>query len=380
MLFTAGILFLFPLGIRSQNSFDSLNIKMPKHYFNTLFDLDIYRKPNVSFRDTVSPLSKRLKSYGIKQFYLSFYTPLRTKDWMTADSTIKNTHLLLTGNFMSLRPTFDGISQHNLVKFGIGIRFIYNTGKKGVWFADVSPFVTRDVTYPSRPYYRMASTLVYSHNVSMAFNWRLGITKSFMWGNRFYLPFVGLRIGRLDKINLSIQFPRSASFNMPVSRKVILSVYTRPQGGMWNFSNADTLYFRKTDATFHFTRYEINTGFRGDFRMSSHFSFYVALGLSTKNNITFYSERANTGQKVGAYSTHFFTKNIPPSAYLNFGFVLRFGKTRSYYNNKNIYDAIDINNQANGNNGNLPIPLDSKKKPKDINLESVRDLVDYNDF
>lgn len=374
------LFFLFSKEMNSQGSFDSLKLKLPKHYFNTIILLDAYRKPNRAFNDTNDALSKRLKSYGIKQFTFSFLTPLFTKDKTAADGTIQNTHLLLTGNFLSLRPVFDGLSDHNLIKFGVGLCYIYNTGKKGVWFVDVSPFVTRDISFPSsRPYYRLASTIVYSHNVSDKFNWRFGITKSFMWGNRFYWPFMGLRIGRLDKINLSLQFPRSVSLNIPLGTKLIFSLYVRPQGGMFNFSNHDSLYYKRTSATFHFTRRELNSGLRVDVRVSSHFNFYVATGLSTGNNITFYSENANR-KRVVSYTKYFYSKTVAPGLFFNFGLVLKFGKTRSYYNNKNIYDATNLNNTLNQNNGNVQIPLSLKKRKSDFNLKSVQDLVDYNDF
>src|SRR4051812_4881604 len=108
--------------LKAQNSFDSLKIKLPKHYFNTLIVLDAYRKPDRAFKDTSDVISKRLKSYGIKQFTFSFLTPIFTKDKTQADGTIQNTHLLLTGNFLSLRPVFDGLANHNLIKFGMGMR------------------------------------------------------------------------------------------------------------------------------------------------------------------------------------------------------------------------------------------------------------------
>ncbi len=373
------LFFLFQtLGI-SQGAFDSLKLKQPKHYFNTILSLESYRKPNRAFADTSGYLAKKLKSYGVRQFYFTFQTPLLTREKINKDSSVKNTHLLLTANFLSLRPKFDGLEDHNLVKAGIGLRYVYNTGKKGVWFVDVSPFVTRDITFASKAYYRLASTIVYSHNMSPGFNWRLGITKSFLWGNRLYLPFIGFRVGRLDKVNLSVQFPRSINLNVPLGYKVIFSLYSRPQGGMFNFSNHDSLYSKNPDATFHFSRYELNSGFRFDFRFSSHFALFVASGISSRNSITFYSEKANS-RRFGYYSTYFFTKRVRPTLFFNFGLVLKFGKTRSYFNNKNIYDAIDLNNTAGHNNGNVQIPLTPKKKKSDYNLKSVEDLVDYNDF
>jgi hypothetical protein len=171
---------------------------------------------------------------------------------------------------------------------------------------------------------------------------------------------------------------------MPVNEKLVLSFYTKPQGGMWNFSNRDSVYYLGNASTFHFTRYEINTGFRADVRVNDWFNFYVALGLSTKNNITFYSENANAKKKNSPYQKYFYQQDMPATGFFNLGLLFKFGKTKSYYNDKNMYDAIDLNNTIGGgddniSNGNSQIPLTPKKKA-DLNLKSVQDLIDYNDF
>ena len=372
-------IFLFQSRLQSQDSSKALNIKLPRHYFNTIILIDGYSRPASKLIDTSELLSRRLKSYGVKQFNMSFCTPLITKSENVDSATIRNTHILLTGNYTLLQPIFEGISQHNLIKLGLGVRYIFNSGKKGVWFIDASPFITKDITYNSKSYFRIASTIIYSHNPSDVFNWRLGITKSFMWGNRFYWPFIGIRIGKLDKMNLSIQFPKSISFNVPVNSKFILSLYTRPQGGLFNFSNRDSLYFKKTDAVFNFTRYEINTGLRVDVRVNKNFNFYLASGISSKNNITFYSETTNGRRSRSPYRKYFYSQEIPSTLFFNLGCVLKFGKTRSYYNNRNLYDAMDLNN-VEDINGNAQIPITPKTKKIDANLESVRDLLDYSDF
>ena len=385
MLIFISIVFLFNTKIRSQAAFDSLKIKLPKHYFKTVIIVDSYRKPNQDFTDTSDFLVKRLKSYGVKQFNTSFYTPLFTETTEIKEKGItKNTHILLTGNFMLLQPLFGGISQHSLIKAGMGLRFIFNSGRKGVWFVDASPFITKDVTYSSRGYYRMASTIVYSRNVNENFNWRVGVTKSFLWGNKYYWPFVGLRIGKLDKVNLSIQFPRSINLNVPVGPKLSLSMYTRPQGGMYNFSNHDSLYYIGNDATFHYTRYELNTGFRADVRVNNNFNFYVSTGISSKNNVTFYSETGNKARPRLPYRNYFFSETLKPTLFFNLGLVFKFGKTRSFYKDHNMYDVMDLNNSIdvgdnNGSAGNPQIPVTPKAK-KDVNLSSIQDLIDYNDF
>lgn len=365
------------------NPGDTIKPILPKHYFQTMLVINGYRKPTRNLADTANAISKRLQTYGIKQSCITLQIPLVTKDFPAYSSdtnAIANTHLLLTGTFVNLRPQFDGIKEHRLTKRGIGLRYIYNNGKKGVWFFDISPFVTRDASFKSTPYFRLASTAIYSHNVTEKFNVRLGITKSFLWGNRYYLPFIGIRVGKLDKLNLSIQFPRSVTLFVPLGAKAVFSLYTKPQGGMYNFSNQDSLYSNKAYSTFHFTRYEINTGFRFDFRIGDHFSLFVSTGLSTKNNITFYSDKANSARSKLPYRVYFYSKNPAPTLFFDLGMVFKFGKSRSIYNNRNLYDAVDLNSTNSQNNGNREIPLTPKKMPSRINLESIQDLVDYNDF
>lgn len=385
MLAIISTLFLFKQLSFAQNAYDSLKIKLPKHYFKTIITLDSYSKPSKEIRDTSNYVSRRLQSYGVRQFVFSLNTPIATIERPSSDGISRNTHFLLTANYLRLRPIFSGISQHDLIKAGLGVRMLVNTDKKGVWFFDVSPFVTKDASYTSDPYYRIASTLVYSHNVNDHFNWRIGATKSFMWGNRLFLPFVGIRFGKLDKTHLSIQFPRAVNLNIPVSSNFRLSIYSKPQGGMFNFSNYDSIHNASaTDATLQYSRYEINSGLRADVQVCNWFNFYIALGLSTRNNITFYSDKSNSRTSGLPYTKYFYQKNTAPSGFGNIGLVFKIGKTRSYYNNRNLYDAIDMNNNIgnteNIGNDNTQIPKQKEKLKNNINLESVQDLIDYNDF
>jgi hypothetical protein len=354
---------------------DTTGVKPPKHYFATVISLDFYRKPQVRL-EPPSRAGNRLGRYGLNESALNFYTPLLTRVKTMGDGTIRNFHLLLTANVHSLRPEFSNISDHRLLKAGVGVRFIYNTGKKAVWFIDAAPFVTRDLTFASDVYRRFASTIVLSINESMSFNWRVGITKSFMWGNRYYLPYLGLRVGRLDKVHLSIQIPRSITVNIPFSRNFILGVFTRPQGGMYIFSNTDSLYYKQTENAFHLTRYEIISGLRADMRIKSRVSLYVSGGVSSSNNLTFYSQSSNAVSTTQPYNVFFYEGTTRPTFFINAGLVIRFGRTRSSYNDKNILDATDIGNDKNPN---LMISPATKEQAK-LNMRSVQDLVDYYDY
>ena len=376
----------------AQDSTKQKKIKEPKHFFNTTISLDYYGKPNIDLNLKGMNMSElaigqHLKSYGIAQSNLSFYTPLATINKFNKDSSVNsNFHLLFTGNYIVLQPQFAGITNHTLVKYGLGIRAIYNTGKKSIFFFETSPFVTQDLTYPSDGIIRLSGTLLWSFSPTDGFNFRLGATKSFMWGNRFYLPFVGIRIGKLDKVNFSLQFPRIASLNIPISNAVRFSVFTKPQGGVYNFSNYDTIYKLNNDKannTIHFGRYEVLTGLRLDVVPNKWLNFYLATGFSTGNYMAFYSNTYNKGNDLEYWD--FFSTTPGNTYFINAGLTLRFGKTKSYYNNRNIYEVIDLNNTIdpgdnNINPGNGNIPILKKKKPERVKPSEVQDLIDLNDF
>lgn len=365
--------------------------KEPRHFFNTTGVIDYYTKPDVdlTLRDS-NKVSKKLKSYGISQTCLNFYAPVSTANWYNKDSTVNsNFHLLLAATAYYLQPKFEGISQHTLAKYGFGLRAIYNSGKKSIFFIESTPFITQDVTKnaKSNATYRMAGTILWSYTPVPFFNLRLGGTKSFLWGNRYYLPYIGLRFGKIDKFNFSIQFPRNISLNIPFGNVLRLSLYSKPQGGLFNFSNIDSIYKKNNDNTIHFGRYELLTGARLDVVPVRWFNFYVSTGFSTRNYIAFYSDTHNKGNKNEALGEFYFN-NPKNSIFLNFGFTFRLGRTKSFNNNQNMYEAVDLNNSIdpgdgniNPGNGNIPI---NEKKPKkavkSLKPSEVQDLIDIYDF
>src|ERR1700752_933931 len=154
---------------------DTLKVGKPsKHYFKTTFNLDFY---STGKRDLIQKnfVAQKLKSYQVNQFAFGFNAPLFTKDFYKKDSTqISNFHLLLTGSYVSLTPNFEGISTHHLNKTTIGVRTIYNTGKRSIFYAEFAPFTTRDNGYRYTRQSRFATTLLYDHVVNNYFSFRLG--------------------------------------------------------------------------------------------------------------------------------------------------------------------------------------------------------------
>jgi hypothetical protein len=358
-------------------------VRMPSHYFNKTIYADFYSIGKRQL-DTINTVSKQLGTYQLNQVSLGFNIPVVTKDFYNKDSTkISNIHFLLAGNYTQLKLKFGGIDEHRLSKTSIGFRGIYNNGKRSIFFVEISPFVTRDNGFRYTRTYRMATTVLYDCSVNPAFSFRLGFTRSFLWGNRFHLPYVGLRVGKLDKINFSVQFPRSITLNVPVGKYFRASLYTKPQGGLYSFANTDSIQVGnvKEDQKLYFGRSEFLTGLRLDILPSKHFNLYLSSGLTTKNSIAFFPTKARSN--VTTYYSYY-KENIKSSVFVNFGLVIRFGKTRSFYNSSQMYSAMDLNNSIDAGdngvrpgNGNIPAP---EKKMKNLDLNEVSDLIDTQDL
>ena len=258
---------------------DSLKVKkQAKHYFHTLIYTDFYSTGKRDLSD-INFVGKKLKSYQVNQSVIGFNVPLFTKDFHSKDSSvISNFHLLLTGGYSAVTPKFSGIAKdHKLSRTSLGVRAIYNMGRRSILYAEFSPFMTQDNGYSYTKRTRIASALIYNFTVNKYFSFRLGYARSFIFGNRFNLPYVGIRVGKLDGVNFSVQFPRSISFNVPIGKYVKTSLYTKPQGGMYSFANSDSIYYLNNDRSLNFGRYEFLGGARIDILPSRFFSFYFPI-------------------------------------------------------------------------------------------------------
>lgn len=360
---------------------DSLKLAKPaRHYFKTTAYTDLYSTGNRNLGGNTF-VSGKLKTYRLSQLALGFNTPVFTQDFYRKDSTrISNLHLLLTGSYVSVIPEFSGIhSKHHLSKTSVGARAIYNNGRKSIFYVELTPFMTQDNGYGYTQKYRFATTVLYNCTLNPYFSFRVGFTRSFMFGNRNRLPYIGFRVGRLDGVNFSVQFPRSITFNVPVGRHVKTSLYTKPLGGLYSFANVDSLYYLNTDRSINFGRYEFIGGLRVDVLPSRFFNFYLSAGFTTQNYIGFYSETFNRHNK-GALDP-FYKEKINNSIYVNFGLVFKFGRVKSIYNNYNLYDAQDLNNQDADhiNQGNSQIPA-RERKIRHVKPSDVQDLIDTQDF
>ena len=365
-------------------------IKSPKHYFTPTIFTDYYTTPQKNLDQKFrkgsdnAAIRRHLANYQYSQLTGGFYFPIITKDYTNADSTTSNFHLLGTGSYMMAMPRFGGTSNHTLLKASIGIRGIYNTGKKGIWFIDATPFMSTDLSAHSNTIYRWASTILYDYMANPKLSFRFGLTRTFIYGNRYHLPYFGVRIGRLDKSYVSIQFPRNVTFSFPMGKYFRGSAYFKPMGGLFNMANNDSIYPKNKDNTILYGRYELITGFRLDTRFNKYISLFISCGFTGVKSLAFYSDSENKQNKLAL--NNFYNEKISQGIFFNTGFTLRIGRAKSIYNNYNLYETFNLNTTIdvgdnNTNTGDSNIPNATKNKTKDnLKIKDVQDLIEAQDL
>jgi hypothetical protein len=383
------ILLIAVVNVFSQTD-STKKIKTPKHYFTPTIFTDYYTTPQKNLdqkfrRVNGDPaIRKHLANYQYSQLVGGFYFPIVTKDYNHTDGTTGNFHLLGTGSYMMAMPRFGGTTNHNLLKASIGIRGIYNSGRKGIWFVDITPFMSTDLSSHSNTVYRWASTVLYDYMANPSLSFRFGITRTFILGNRTSLPYFGMRIGRLDKLYLSIQFPRSVTFSFPMGKILRGSVYFKPMGGLFNMANNDSIYVKSKDNTIVYGRYELINGFRLDANFNKHISVFVSAGYTGVKSLAFYPVAEDKNNRFVLHD--FYNEKISSGLFFNVGFTLRVGRAKSIYNNYNMYETFNINstNSVGDNNtttgdGNIPNQTKNKEK-SNLKIKDVQDLIEAQDL
>ena len=385
--------------IEAINTFSQLDttkkIKAAKHYFTPTFFSDYYTTPDRAIPQIGKHtknltedqrIRTHLKSYQYSQLEGGFYFPLFTKDYERSDNTTANFHLLVTGSYLMAMPRFAGISDHNLLKACAGLRGIYNSGKKGIWFFDATPFMNTDLSASCQTTYRWGGVALYDYMANPSLSFRFGFIRTFLLGNRYHLPYFGMRIGRLDRSYLSIQFPRNVTFSFPIGRYIRGSIYAKPMGGLFNMANNDTVYYKNPSVkTIYYSRFEMNYGFRLDANFNKHFSMYAAAGFTGLKHLGFISDIENTNNKF--MLAPFYNETFIPGLFANFGITLRIGRAKSIYNNYNMYEVFNLNttldagdNNTNTGDGNIPNDIKKQKSQSNLKIRDVQDLIDAQDL
>jgi hypothetical protein len=357
--------------------------KMPKHFIRPAFSWSLYATGERAAIGNRPVLNNRLGDYRYLQSVWSFYTPLYTKATFSADSTSLNTfHLLATFNSVIDRPEFSGLSeQHRLYKTGVGLRAIAGLGKNLVLFADATPMIFGDATDRANTrVLRWGATLAANFLVNPGLSFRFGVTRSFLFGNKNFLPMIGMRIGKLDGlVYLNIQLPRTVSLHIQPTEKFAFSIYSRTQGGLYNFSNKDSIYLGNDDVI-QFGQTGIANGIRFDFRPGPNFNFFASGGFAVRNRIWFYSYTYNRANDLRPLAP-FYEAKPQGTIFVHIGLTWRFGKSKNAQGNYLMYEIYDMNNSSDpGDNNTMPGNGDIRRAAKakemhKVKLEDVGDLI-----
>ena len=361
------------------------NNKNPKHYFTSLVFSSFYataEKNLIGSSVSSQNLNLRLKTYRYSQLNSGFLIPLITREHLRKDSSVlANWHFLFTGNFLNAFPVFSGLNQqHVFCKYSIGTRSMYNNGKKDIFFFDFSPFLAFDYNYSDKIDLRISSTFIWSHVFSDKFSFRLGYTRSYIFGDRLLLPIIGFRAGRLDKTYISFQFPRSLTINIPIQKSFSVNILAKPVGNIFDFRDQDSIYSGVNKKVMFGWR-DICLGGGVDFHPSRLVSCFLHLGITTSHsNIAFFSKAANANNKFKSYKW-FYNEELSNSTFLNFGVSFRLGKRKIANGNLNLYEMMNLNvendpgNNNSGSNSN-EIPHMSSKLKSALKIGELSDILD----
>jgi hypothetical protein len=385
IVFMLSVNFLFP----QKDTSAVKKTKSPRHYFMPTVFSNWYASGKRSLHDLQpkKEINKLLKTYAYSQFNTGFYVPLWTKDKIKKDSvTISNWHLLLTGNFLNARPVFEGLdNNHVFAKYSVGLRTMYNNGKKDVFFWDFSPFVAFDKKSTDSRDLRVASIFVWSHIFNEKVSMRLGFARTFIFGDRFTLPYIGFRFGRLDKTYISIQFPRNIYLNVPIVKTMSFNVLAKPMGGVYNYKDVDSLYPGQ-NKNIIFARKDFCFGIGLDFHPSKYFTCFIQAGATSKrSSIMFISKAYNEANNLAPFKP-FYYQELKKSSFLSFGITFRFGRAKNAYGNRNIYELMNLNSDVDpGDNNSGPnsseiIQGGDIRTINRIKYKDLSDLIDDSDL
>jgi hypothetical protein len=328
-----------------------------KRYIRPCIFANAYTTPNTNIE------KKHLNGeYKFSQFSGGFYLPVFTSTWFRKDEvTLSNFHLLLTGNLLSARPYFSEFEkQHKIYKFGIGLRGIYNTGKKNIWFMSISPFAANDEYTVNKPTGKLAMVFLLNRTVNRTFSYRIGFLRTFVFGKKIGWPIIGFRFGPLDGNYFSIQLPKNISYNFPIGKKINGSIFIKPIGGAYSFK--DNLKALSNDSSeINFGRSEFLIGLSANYRINNDISLFASSGFSTRRELFFGNKK---------------TMRIDPAPFLNIGFSWKLGRAKRVYNDINMYDVFDLNNSFDPGNDNEP-PIDNgiPRTSQRYNYKDVQDLI-----
>lgn len=349
-----------------------------EHYIKSALFLNAFTTPDRKVKGAPQ------LSYRFSEISMGFNTPLKTiTRWHEEDKTFSSTHILLSGSFAlsSIDASFTP-EVKTLNRFGLGFKFIHNDGKKNSFFLAINPYSAGQATLGLRNASRLSTLFIYNRTVNEKFSFRLGVWKNYLSGSSRTLPIVGARFGRYEKVNFSIEFPRSLSLNVPVKTWFNLSLFSKVQGTVYHFKNEDPNFFNRPNEI-SLGRRDVLSGFQGNFRFGPACSMYLSFGTSTGEVTRADKIDRNAILKRNRYE--FSKQELMRTPFVMAGINFYFGKTKNSRGNIQMYDVIDMNNLYGIDDGNAGLidrglPSNKEMELKNLQYRDIADLIDEQDI
>jgi len=349
-----------------------------KHYIKSALYLNTFSTPDRKVKGSPE------LSYRFSELAFGFNTPLKTiTRYHEEDKTISTTHILLSGTYAaSAIDAYFTPEVKTLARLGLGFKFIHNDGQKNSFFLAINPYSAGQKNLGLRNATRLSTLFIYNRTVNPKFSFRLGVWRNYLSGSARSLPILGARFGRYEKVNFSIEFPRSLSLNVPVKNWFNFSLFSKVQGTVYNFKNEDPNFFdRPREITLG--RRDVLTGLQGNFRFGPHCSLFIAAGTST--GLITRADKIDNRAIVRRNRYEFSRQELLRAPFLQAGINIYFGKTKNLQGNTQLYDVIDMNNLYGIDDGNASLidrmqDADKNLELKNLQYRDIADLIDEQDL
>jgi hypothetical protein len=377
LLLLPGILFLF-CNSHYASANEQSDTTRPLHYIKSSVYSQYTFFPERKIKDTDTDFLQ------YSDLTVGACVPLFTKSkWVENGKRLRTTHLLFNGSYSWNRFSSAFVPEpRNLIRRNLGLRMIHNDGRGNSFFVSINPYSARDRYSSFNASRRMATMLVYNRTVSEKFSFRLGLWRTYIFGRRSTLPIIGLRFGRLDKLNFNLQFPRNISLNYPVSRALTISLVSRPVGTLYALRNDDSQYTYKGNTVYLGTR-DVISGLQVTLIPFRNFVVYAGSGIAKGTSTR--AEKINSFGLRGV-NYEFSRFRLENSPYLNLGLVWYIGRTRNSGGNSQMYDVIDMNNSFGHDDNNVLLPngqIPANQGSKDnigLQYKDIEDLISVSDL
>jgi hypothetical protein len=362
--------------LRASNADADSSLPLPKHFIKPIVFTNYFSTPYRGIEN------KPGQGIRISDIAMGGVFPIATQvKWSDDYTRMKSTHLLLSASVSGSRMDAPYTQQPVWLRRPVfGARLIYNDGLKSTWFFSVSPFAATDGSRQRAG--RFSSMLVYNKTINENLSLRLGYWRTYAFGQRRNLPILGVRLGKLDDLHISIQFPRSIQVNYPMNHHFGISVFRKPQGSLYTLKNTDAEFGEKGEFVF-LARREFLTGVQMNYNPFNNLSLQAAFGIASG---TFVRSTELNASRFFQNNSAFSNDRAKPAPFIQAGLVLSFGKSKSIGGNVQLYEVIDFHTQF-GNDDNQSLQnnqqiqqLKRTSEKTNLRFSDIQDLISESDF